>query len=66
VVHKEKWRNEKSNAYYLRLENPLTHRYSEQAVDFLVQKLSEDPAYLERAVESYSHAQRRKRKNRKT
>lgn len=55
VVHKEKWRNSPKNQYYYYTSRPEVHRYSDEALMYMVNKICSDPDYLHRARESYQY-----------
>lgn len=54
------WKNKVKGQghYHHRIEKPVTHRYSEALVDFIVEKVSADSTYLARARESYKRRQK--------
>lgn len=58
IVHNEKWRNSPQNQYYYRIFRPEIHRYSHEAVEFVVERISTDPHYLHRVRRSYSKHRR--------
>ena len=53
IIYAEKVRNEKSNRYYYRMDNPITHRYSADFCDLIKKKLFENSSYLSSCVRKY-------------
>lgn len=60
IIFCEKIKNDKSNKYYYRMDNPITHRYSQEFCDMIVKKIIENNAYLEGCCRKYKQRKPKK------
>lgn len=64
VCHQEKWKSS-NNEFHHEIKHPVKYRiYSQKAVDFVINKEKNDAGYIDRAVNSYHAAQRKKMRSR--
>jgi len=59
ILLKEKIRINKSNTYYFFIENPETHKYSNEFVELIIHKIESHPDYIEKCRKMYSDHRRK-------
>jgi len=59
ILLKEKIRINKSNTYYFFIENPETHKYSNEFVELIIHKTESHPDYIEKCRKMYSDHRRK-------
>lgn len=62
IVHKKKWKSSKSNPHHFKLDKPEVHRYSELAIEEIVDAICGNDGYLESARSHYRNRKNSKRK----
>lgn len=55
IIFKEGWKKTSKSQYHYCSIRPKTHRYSEEAINFIVRKICIDKNYLQRAQDSYTY-----------
>lgn len=55
LLKEKRIRSSRSNEFYFFIEKSKTHCYSDKCVDFIVNKIRNNPDYLNRCRESYKH-----------
>jgi hypothetical protein len=54
ILIKEKIRRTKSNKYYFLIENPETHKYSQELIDLIIHKIESHENYITDAKNQYT------------
>jgi len=65
IVFKEKVRTSPQNEYYYFIENPKTHKFSQNLVELIIRRIDENKNYIELAKRKYGDYMKLKRKRKR-
>lgn len=61
ILLKEKIRSSHPNKYYYKQENPLTHKYSQEFIDLILEKINTIPSYIGNTNSWFSKQKKKKK-----